>query len=291
MVADKLDFVALSPSDRDQFDQNGFLVVPGVLDSITISQLIEAGDCLMSSDCQWNRETMEDGWDSFRNVIATDHIFFHLLTHPKTFPLIVQILGPNIHLLSSQLIYLEAWTPGKERQIRTPDRPGWHRDIYGVPADLGHAHIPRLAIKCAFYLTDVSSEKSGMTLFSPGSHRLKSNLTISSGAIDPENVTLLTLQPGDAVFFENRTFHSGGINKSDFTRKCIMFQYGFRWLKPVDYSQQPQSLIEKCNDIQKQLLGAKPDRNHKGQIVMGLGAQPLRQWCTKHNIIYEPVSF
>lgn len=287
MVKNEFEFVAIASAQREQFEREGFLVVPNALDSVAVGRLIEAGDRLMASGRQRDRETMLDGWDSYRNVIPTDHVFKDLLTHPKIFPLVVQILGPNIHLLSSQLIYLESRPPGIKRKIRTPAAPGWHRDIYGVAADLGHANIPRLAIKCGFYLTDVSVPLSGMTLFSPGSHLLKTDISIPSGAIDPKNAVDLKLRPGDCVLFENRTFHTGGINQSGKTRKCIMIQYGFRWLKPVDYTQLPESVTENCSPIQKQLLGT-PDRDAAGRITMGVGSRALRQWCETHKVVYTP---
>jgi ectoine hydroxylase-related dioxygenase (phytanoyl-CoA dioxygenase family) len=288
MYMDKLPFVPLPPAWKSEFERNGFLVVPGVLDSPLIERLIGAGDRLMASDHQQDRETMKDGWDSFRNVIALDRTFLDLLAYPKIFSLIVQLLGPNIHLLSSQLIYLESLPSEAKRQSRTPAAHGWHRDLYGVAGDLGHANIPLLAIKCGYYLTDVSTPGSGMTLFSPGSHYLKANITLPKGAIDPENAVNLWLKPGDVVLFENRTFHAGGINESGRTRKCIMMQYGFRWLKPVDYVQQPLWLLEECDPIQRQLLGSQ-DRDAEGRIVMGRGAEPLKSWCAQHNVTYQPL--
>ena len=39
-----MDFVPLTPEQRQSFDQDGFLVVRDVLDQQTVEQLIEAGD-------------------------------------------------------------------------------------------------------------------------------------------------------------------------------------------------------------------------------------------------------
>ncbi|TMR88392.1 hypothetical protein [Nonomuraea basaltis] len=53
-------------------------------------------------------------------------------------PALTALLSPNIHLLSAHLIALPSGTP---RTIRTPERPGWHRDMYGVTHDLGPCDV------------------------------------------------------------------------------------------------------------------------------------------------------
>ncbi len=57
-TADKqlnLKWHALAEKEIRQFDEEGYLIVRGVLDSPTISKLIEAGDRLMASDRRDNR--------------------------------------------------------------------------------------------------------------------------------------------------------------------------------------------------------------------------------------------
>ena len=279
--------VRLSPEHLALFDRDGFLVIPKALDCDAIEELIDTGDRLMASNRQGDRLGRIDNRTGFRDCVALDDCFLRLLTYCKTFPLVVQMLGPNIHLVSSMLLYLESLEPGAYRTTRTPANPGWHRDVYGVDTDLGHPNIPRLAIKCAYYLTDVSEPGSGMTLFLPGSHRLKANLAIPPGAIDPHGALQLRLNPGDAVLFENRTFHVRGINESGRTRKTVMMQYGFRWVKPIDYVLQPTTIFERCSPIQRQLLG-ESDRNAEGRTILGRGARALKDWCAKHQIDYEP---
>jgi ectoine hydroxylase-related dioxygenase (phytanoyl-CoA dioxygenase family) len=204
------------------------------------------------------------------------------VAQPLVLPLIVQLLGPNIHLLSSQLIYLDSLPPDAARTIRTPERTGWHRDLFGSASDLGHDQVPLLAVKCGYYLTDVSQPDAGMTLFAPGSHLLKDRLDIPVGDIDPVGAVQLALRPGDVVLFENRTWHAGGINSSGRMRKCVMIQYGYRWLKPVDYVAQDPELLRTCTDIESQLLGGTEDRDEAGRITVGSGAAPLRAWCDQH---------
>ncbi len=273
-----MDFLPLTAAQRAQFDSEGYLIVRNAIDADTVQRLIEVSDRLIASNRTEDRQTSSTGrHDGYRNCIALDDAFVPLLTHPRTVPLIVQLLGPNIHLVTSHLIYKHpdpAGTPATYRE------PGWHRDIAGTPEDLGHAHVPRMEMKCAYYLTDLSEPGCGATLVSPGSNHLKEDLRIPAGKADPEKVLEPSIQPGDALFFENRTFHAGGVNLCGRTRKAVMFGYGYRWLKPFDYISQPGRLLEQVDDAGRQLLGAScgPD----GRFVPGGGAEPLRAWCKKH---------
>lgn len=283
-----MEFTPLTAEQKRMFEEDGMLIVRGALDKDTVAHLIEAGDRLCASERTENRQRTNDGqYDGFRNVISMDDAFLPLLVNPKTVPLLVQLLGPNIHLITSHLIHKQpnaADTP-RERRI-----PGWHRDVAGTTEDLGHANVPRLEIKCAYYLTDLREKNSGVTLFSPGSHLLKDKMVLPEGKPDPENVLEPSLEPGDAVFFENRTWHAGALNLTGGVTRAVMFGYGHLWLKPFDYAVQPPELIGKLStDIEWQLLGAAQDA--EGRFVPGGINRPLRDWCKQHGVTYTPPSW
>jgi ectoine hydroxylase-related dioxygenase (phytanoyl-CoA dioxygenase family) len=281
-----MEFTPITAEQRRQFYEEGYLIVRKALDEQTIGRLIEAGDRLVASDRQHSRQRTPDGqYDGFRNVIALDDAFIPLLTHDKTVPLIAQLFGPNIHLATSHLIYKQADKPGAATSRRLP---GWHRDIANTPEDLGHAWLPRLEMKCAYYLTDLSVPNSGATLLAPGSNHLKTKLPINAETGDPDNALEPLLQPGDAVFFENRTWHAGGLNLSGRIRKAVMFGYAYRWMRPMDYLIQPKELVSKVDRIGAQLLGATEDPD--GKFIPGGGAEPMIEWCTRHGVKYEPVA-
>ena len=101
-----MDFVPVTPAQKQQFDEQGFLIVRNVLDRDTTSAITEASDRLIASDQTENRQRTNNGlYDGFRNCVSMDDAFMPLLTHPKTFSLVAQLLGPNLGLLTSHLIY------------------------------------------------------------------------------------------------------------------------------------------------------------------------------------------
>ena len=75
--------------------------------------------------------------------------------------------------------------------------------------DLGDQHIPRHSLKVAYYLTDLSEPNSGVTMMAARSNQLKEPIDIPEGQVDPATKVEPLLNPGDAVFFENRTWPCG----------------------------------------------------------------------------------
>jgi len=278
-----MEFTSLSDEQRRQFDQEGYLIVRNALDSDQVARLIEAGDRLIGSDLTLNRQTNSATYDSFRNCISLDDTFLELLMQPTTVPLVVQLFGENLHLCTSHLIYKAPNPSGTPRDFR---QPGWHRDVANTPYDLGHGNIPRMEMKIAYYLTDTSEPCSGVTMFAPRSNHLKEAIHIPEGSKDPAGAVEPSLRAGDAVFFENRTFHAGAANLTDRTTKAIMMGYAFNWMRPMDYLIQSDELLDKVDDIGKQLLGGM--KGPEGRFVPGCVTWPLKEWCKQHGVVYRP---
>ncbi|MFQ6197091.1 phytanoyl-CoA dioxygenase family protein [Streptomyces sp. NPDC000405] len=255
------------------FNHNGFTIIRDAISEDLRQQLLRAAKRLLASDITQGRDRGGDGKDGFRGCLALDHAFLHLLANPNTLPTLVELLSFNLHLLSAHLIALPSGPP---KTTRTPNRPGWHRDMYGVAADLGLASTPRMAIKVAYYLTPVTPD-CGVTMFLPGSHLIAQPATIPDGAIDPEGAITPAITGTDAVLFENRTWHASGVNLSGAPRIALMMQYGYRWLQPVDDPYTELRADQSLSEIEQQLLGA-PDRNPDGSLAKGKGAEPLRAW-------------
>ncbi|MER7963826.1 phytanoyl-CoA dioxygenase family protein [Streptomyces ardesiacus] len=255
------------------FERDGYAVIRDAITQDLRDRLLTAAEKLLASGITKGRDRGGDGKDGFRGCLTLDRTFLPLLANPAVLPTVVQLLSPNIHLLSAHLIALPSGPP---RTIRIPERHGWHRDMYGVTADLGYPHTPRMAIKAAHYLTPVTPD-CGLTMFLPGSHRLTEEPVIPASAIDPPGAVTPDIAETDAVLFENRTWHTGGINLSGRSRIALMLQYGYRWLQPVD---DPATALRKdpiLTPVEQQLLGV-PDRHPDGSLAKGSGAAAIRSW-------------
>ncbi len=272
-------FTKVTHEQRQQFRDEGYLIIRNALDEDMISPLIEAGDRLIATDERFNRYQTSEFYDGFRNCIVMDDAFIPLLTNGITLPLVIQLLGSNLQLSTSHLIYRHPDPPGTPDSVR---RPGWHRDGGRTQLDLGQDNYPRLGLKCAFYLTDLSEPNSGVTMLAPGSNQLTERIEIADGATDPANALEPLLNPGDCVIFEYRTWHAGAPNFTDVTRKCVMIGYCYRWLKPMDYVKQDASFVDKLSDIERYLVGEEVDSTVEFQPQGG--ANPLHEWCEEHGI-------
>lgn len=259
------------------FDRDGYVILREAITPDWRERAATAAMRLLATDRTAGRDRSADGKDGFRGVVAMDEVLLPLVTNPKVLPTIVALLSENLHLMSSNLIYLPSIPPGGPRTIRIPSRHGWHRDMASAVADLGRETIPRLSIKAACYLSDITPD-AGVTMFVPGSHLDTGSVTVPADAINPPGAITPDIGPLDVVLFENRTWHAGGLNTSGRPRLAVMMQYGYRWLGAID--DPAPELLERpgLDDVQRQLLGAM-DRNPDGSVAHeGAGAKPLREW-------------
>ena len=242
-----MQFVQLTRDQRSAFEADGFLIVPQAIDAATVACLTEASDRLMKSFLDDPAEIQMQ----LRQGVVQEEAFDQLVSNSATVPLVVQLLSPNIHLHSASVIYKKPQDPHT-----TEPRRGWHRDI-GIAEDLGQAGLPRLGVKVCYCLTDFAEPNSGMTMMARGTHLNETPLAIPTGAVDPPTVVDPLLRAGDAILFENRTFHTAAPNLSQRTSKVIIYGYAYRWMKTDQYLDPPdQRVLQRTtNDIDWQLLG------------------------------------
>jgi ectoine hydroxylase-related dioxygenase (phytanoyl-CoA dioxygenase family) len=270
-----MDFVPLTSDQRRAFAEDGFLVVPNALDRETVARLLSVSDRLAEP---FLRKPVVEGKPEYNHLdlrrgLLNEKALFDLVTHSATVPLVVQLLGPNIHLHSTTIIY---------KRPETLDAPvfrrGWHRDIR-MARDLGHAGLPLAGLKICYCLTDFQEPNSGMTLMARGSHLHEQPLQIPKGAVDPIDAEVcdLQLRAGDALFFEHRIFHTAAPNRTDRTSKVIIYGYAYRWMRPEVYLESPdEQQLLKADPITRQLLGGYRD--------VDTPPWALDRWVKKHRV-------
>ena len=275
-----MDFVRLTEEQRQSFDEDGFLVVRDAVDKETVERLVEAGDRRARSFLDKPELLNKEEYNhlDLRPGLLREKPLFSLVSHSPTVPLVVQLLGPNLHLHSLALIYKRPVSPDG-----APFRRGWHRDIR-IPKDLGHRDLPLVGIKVCYCLTDFHQPSSGMTLFARKSHKSSEALTVPKKEIDPKGweVCDLTLNAGDAVLFENRIFHTAAPNRSDRVSRVLMYGYAYRWMKPEVYLDTPdEQLLAKADPITRQLLGGYRDVDTVPWALQG--------WAKSNGVEPDPV--
>lgn len=246
----------LLPSEsKAQFARDGYLVLPSVLDQGDIAILRREADRIMRRRTMKKREQKGNGiFDSFRNCLELSDTFVPLLTQRTVLGAVLSIMGTNIRLTTSQLVF---------RHPDSPDSPQtriarWHRDMAPATADLGHDKVPLMQIKCMYYLTDCIASGRGSTLIVPASNHAPTGPAVSDGDLDPPGALELSVRAGDCILFENRTWHAGGPNTSTDTRKALILGYGYRWLHSHDYRTVPSRFRDQLSEVELFLLGQTP---------------------------------
>jgi ectoine hydroxylase len=236
-----------------------------------VARLTRVVDRLYADGLREQGLSKTNAWN-LRNCVVQDPLFLELLDWPATFPLVVDLLNWNLHLITSHLIVRAPSPPEADAKWKAE---GWHRDGGTSSTEMQEPH-PRLFLKIAYWLTDLSEPGRGNIRLVPGSHRLTGRPAQAEGAPDPYGAIEICAKPGDAVLFEQRTYHAVGPNTSSITRKSLFFGYGYRWIHPMDYKVTPPAILEHCTPIRRQLLG--DTKTVLGNYIPQDEDVPLRAW-------------
>lgn len=264
----------LTQEERQQFEQNGYFIVPDALPSPLVRDLAAVVDRL---DLRYRQEHGIDRREMIHilDFIGRDDLFLRLLDWPLTFPKVWGILGWNIQLYHTDMII----TPPRRIRPRERSRLEWHQDSGRLNLELEGDPRPRVSLKIGFFLTDTSKPGCGNFTIVPGSHRHNRLQLPEDGASDPDDALTVRVPPGTAVFFDRRLWHSGSPNDSDRTRKVLFYGYSYRWLRPRD-DMTVDHVMDRCDPIRQQLLGAST--GGMGYTSPGPVDVPLKAWMERH---------
>lgn len=261
----------LSEEDLQFFSENGYLLIPRVLNADMIAELTRSADKLVESDEHIFR-TVDEEFDGFRNLLSLDSSFLTLVDLETTLVPVTQIMGFNLHLSSVHLSYIH---PRKSEQ---PWRGDWHTDIFDFEDDLREQSV-RVGIKCAFALTSHRESNSGVTILLPGSHKSKCRSGPDVRDPSPSGAIQLNMEAGDCLLFENRLRHSRGINVTRQTRKCILVGYSYRWVIPLDSIDVFELQTDHVGDLARDLMPRPYGMPGNGAIAA---------LCDKHGFPLRP---
>ncbi len=274
---------ALTDEEHRHFGEQGFLVVENALSQEMVERLTSAVDHLHQEALEAGQASPDKLW-STTSFFERDEVFLELLDWPTVLPKVWGILGWNIFLYHAHAT------------IKPPEPdtgPGegwleWHQDSGRVNVELGTFPAARLSLKVGYFLTDVSQAGRGNFYIIPGSH-LVDEVPLSSevgrdpreatAAATPDAAAPVCVEPGTAVLFDRRLWHSRSANHSNLTRKALFYGYGYRWIRPKD-DMVVEHLYERLDPVRRQLLGAAVKNN--GRYAPTDEDVPLRTWLIEH---------
>ena len=214
----------LTDAQLRQFDQDGFLVLPGVFSEAEVQALRAPVPTLMAQDCPENPREAVGG--AVRNLLSLHRrsaIYARLVRHPR-------LVGPAMQILGDAALY--------PQQVKINPKSGFDGAGFDWHTDFATHHkrdgVPRpLALNLHIHLDEVT-EFNGPLMFVPGSHKREIPLQRS---VDGQKWELWTVPrqavsdlvtelgmvsakgpPGTLLIFGDRLLHVSGQNLSPFPR-------------------------------------------------------------------------
>ena len=232
---------ALDEAQLRAYEQDGFLVLPGVLDADEVEALRREALALEHDPAVREGEEVirEPGGKALRSIFRVHELgrlMAELPRDPRLRDVARQILGSEVYIHQSR-VNMKPALDGKEFYWHS-DFETWHVED-GMPA--------MRALSCSVLLTDNTAFNGPLTLI-PGSHRqfvacvgetpedhYRTSLRRQEvGVPDPVSLRLLaekgglraiTAPAGSVVFFDCNTLHSSGGNLSPWPRSNVFMVY------------------------------------------------------------------
>lgn len=260
--------LGMTPEQRQDFERDGFLVLPGFFKGEELERLLAAVE-EVAGRVRAAKGLADQDHFAVRNALAHHEAILDLIDHPRVLPLVVDAIGWNIQIRTSHLDYRPPYPEhihaGEVGVGKGADHAAgyrnlvWHADLCGpylFEAPSFDGHVPFMEIKVGYFLSDVTQPNSGAIRLVPGSYRRKpAELREMGGRVPDDQVLELNVEPGTALLWRTATWHCVTPNLGPLTRKVIYVGYHYRWLRPTDYVRQDPELVEASSPIRRQLLG------------------------------------
>lgn len=284
----------MTPEQRRQWDEDGYVIIRNALSDDEVSELTEEVDRL-------DQESQRQGRDpgsllDVANIVDTaveglfqpdphdlgkrlqwepNDTFLRIVDHPGHLGVVCELMGAAMQLTWSQALVRPPTPLPSHRWHPDGPKPYYFRKMRdGTP--------PLLQLKVGLSLSDVDGPDMANLCVIPGSHRdgfprlpqgvdhaLKINSytrfremeRIDEGVPGARQVMV---NAGDALAMHNGLFHCVVRNASDRSRKNLYYTYGPMWQRAGDRTDSSPELLARCNPVQRQLLGALSGPNTNG---------------------------
>lgn len=236
-------------TDRQRFffEANGYLVLE---DALSADELAALRAAAAAAEARWRADPSLPGvrrpdLEQVMAILEYDPLFLDLLTHRRVFPILYEILGPDVMLLDHDYFISP---PG------ATINDGWHYDTDFQGVDQVRSTV---MAKVFYVLRDIPPD-GGATLVLPGSHRFAADwkLPNSRRPEDFPGAVKMDLPAGSAYLLHSRTYHSAGNNDSALQRHLVIFGYGHKWMRVWQgYEVSPEVAGRARTPLERQLLG------------------------------------
>lgn len=210
------------------YKENGYLLVKGVFDRNEVEQMREAVEGIIRRAAQ-SKQDANAAWQGdflppdllkklvlkgFHDVHYHDAAFMRAAIHPNMASVLARLIGPNVQLHHSKML------------VKPPENGAafpMHQDYPYFP------HEKHTMLAASVHL-DNADEENGCLRVIPGSHHQGSLPHVGSHYLNHKEYpitdgTLCEAEAGDVLFFNYLTIHGSSANRSERTRRNVLFQY------------------------------------------------------------------
>ena len=231
--------VVESISPAEAVRTRGYAVIPDVLDPEEVARLRDVLERLIREDLSHpDPRRRRDDWMSFNGVLR-DHAIADVVAHPKILPHVEAILGDTCIMYACISSSMPPHDTNYSRRVHVDSQ----RVIPSYPTNIGVLTA----------LTDFT-EQNGATRFLPGSFERVDVPSEEAFGRDAETVYPAA---GSAVIFNARTWHSGGVNRTDEPRHALTVNYCRAYMRQhFDFARMvPAEVAEGLTPVLRRLLG------------------------------------
>lgn len=242
----------MTPEQQLQYENQGFLHLPGVIEPQLLARLRSSFDLAAAKHRPaWEQNVAAGKADSayydIPCLLDQDDAFVELVDMPSTMPVLLKAVGPDIQLnqCAGRLMM-----PGD-----TFTAP-WHSDLANI-VGIDMAHSIHFFVKIHYYIEDLLPDQ-GCLAFIPGTHRLPVGHPRPALPGTPVAPTV-TIVPkaGDAVLFNAHVLHMCLANDTPIERKSIIYTYSHFWVKSYDSAVPSDLERHVTTNLRRQLFGVE----------------------------------
>jgi ectoine hydroxylase-related dioxygenase (phytanoyl-CoA dioxygenase family) len=203
--------------DRRQLDEQGYLVLPGLMPPELLERVRRRVDELFAEegDRAGSEFKTEPGAKRLANLVNKGPVFEEVILAPEVLAAMAHVLGPRFKLSSLNVRSADPHSAS--------DQP-LHADSAAIADELGY-----WVCNSVWMLDDFTAE-NGATRMVPGSHRWREIPPVGMFEAHPKQELVLG-KAGDVVVMNAHMWHGGTANRTDRPRRA-MHVYYTRWDKP-----------------------------------------------------------
>ena len=220
--------MVIAANDVEFYKSNGYLLVRGVFNAAEIERMREGVERIIQRaaatkfdhNSAWQGDFLPPEQlkklvlKGFHDVHYHDASFTQAIIHPNMVSILTQLIGPNVQLHHSKML------------VKPPEVGAafpMHQDKPYFP----HANDTMLA--ASVHLDDVD-EENGCLRVIPGSHKEGDLPHVGAYYLNHKQYPISMGTPcpakaGDVLFFNYMTIHGSDTNRSERTRRNVLFQY------------------------------------------------------------------